>query len=271
MSPKVLVIGAKGLAGIRVVEHLTASGVVVQTWPTHCSIVECDIPTADVIVNCAGRIPSRSKSHSDSDVWYANAILPYQLTKKTGRLIHISTDCVFDGVMDTVTEIGSYRGYYGDLAAPTSNTLYGLSKALGELLVTDSAPSALVLRCSIIGHHPIQKDGLLEWFLAQTGDVPAYTQALWTGLTTNELSRIVYSMLENDLAGLYNVSGPVISKSSLLGLIRDCYGTTQRLIPMPTGRDKSLNSEMFWSQTGLPRPMYPGMLDEMHEDYVTSK
>ncbi len=90
-----------------------------------------------------------------------NALLPPRLLamcKVAGaRLIHISTDCVFDGT----------RGMYRESDFADATDLYGRSKYLGEL----HDPQAVTLRTSIIGPELGTAHGLVGGFLAQRGPV----------------------------------------------------------------------------------------------------
>ncbi len=125
----------------------------------------------------------------------------------SARLLHISTDCVFSGE----------RGNYSELDKPDAEDLYGRSKLLGEV----SYPHAVTLRTSIIGHELNSRHGLLEWFLSQNGRVTGYSRAVFSGLPTCELARVVreYVVPNNDLNGIYHVAAEPISKYDLLQMI----------------------------------------------------
>jgi dTDP-4-dehydrorhamnose reductase len=64
-------------------------------------------------------------------------------------------------------------------------------KLLGE--VHDS--HCLTLRTSIIGRNFLVKRASLEWFLAQNGPVKGFQNAIYTGFTTLEMSRIIEKLL----------------------------------------------------------------------------
>ena len=69
--------------------------------------------------------------------------------------------------------------------------------------------NTLTVRTSFIGHNEFSKDGLLEWFLEQKGSCSGYTTALYSGLTTVELSNVFKNYILNNpsLNGIFNVSG----------------------------------------------------------------
>src|SRR3546814_13168774 len=57
-------------------------------------------------------------------------------------------------------------------------------------LVIDQ-PHAITLRTSIIGHELTTAHGLLGWFLAQPGPVRGFSRAIFSGLPTVELARVI--------------------------------------------------------------------------------
>ena len=69
-----------------------------------------------------------------------------------------------------------------------ADDLYGRSKALGEV----DRPGCLTIRTSIIGRDFLKQSALLEWFLAQRGGtVRGYRNAVFSGLTTQALARVM--------------------------------------------------------------------------------
>jgi dTDP-4-dehydrorhamnose reductase len=164
----------------------------------------------DVVINCVGLVKQRAQAEDPLIALPVNAILPHRLARMCalagGRLIHFSTDCVFSGE----------RGNYRESDIPDARDLYGLSKLLGE--VHDL--HALTLRVSIIGPELQGAQGLLAWFLSQTGRVRGYRRAVFSGLTTLELAQVVRDRLlsRSDLHGLYHLSADPITKFDLLTL-----------------------------------------------------
>lgn len=70
------------------------------------------------------------------------------------RLVHISTDAVFDGV----------RGGYNEEDVPHPINVYGQSKLKGEFAVIAANPTAVIVRTNIYGWNPRSKPSLAEWF-----------------------------------------------------------------------------------------------------------
>jgi dTDP-4-dehydrorhamnose reductase len=212
----------------------------------------------EVVINCTGVVKQLGGSKDPLVALPLNAILPHRLARLSAlcgaRLIHISTDCVFDG----------QKGDYVESDVPTPVDLYGHSKFLGEL----SEPEGLTLRTSIIGHELNSRHGLVEWFIAQTGPVRGFTRAIFSGLPTDELSRTIrdYVLPNPELRGLYHVSAAPIAKYDLLRLIAAAYGRAIDVIPADEPViDRSLNSARFRAITGyMPRP-WPDLIRTMRE------
>lgn len=216
-----------------------------------------------IIINCIGVIKQLSSSHDPLYTIPINTLFPHQLARLCqeidSRLIHISTDCVFDGA----------RGGYKEADPVSATDLYGLSKYLGE--VTGSG--LLTLRTSIIGHEMASSYGLLEWLLGQKEPVKGFTRAIFSGFPTVELCRIIRDfVLPNPLLeGLYQVSSLPISKDALLRLIADIYH--KKITIEPTEMfccDRSLDSSKFRQTTGFLPSAWPDMIQAMHDDYLNS-
>jgi dTDP-4-dehydrorhamnose reductase len=211
-----------------------------------------------VVVNCVGLVKQVPGAEDPLTAIPMNALLPHRLLamcKVAGaRLVHISTDCVFDGA----------RGLYRESDFADATDLYGRSKYLGEL----HDPQAVTLRTSIVGPELGTAHGLVSWFLAQRGRVKGFTRAIFSGLPTVELARVIRDFVipAADLSGLYHVSAAPISKYDLLcGVARE-YGHSIEIVP--DGElviDRSLDSSRFRERTGYVAPAWQEMLRVMHE------
>lgn len=215
----------------------------------------------DVVINCVGIIKQLREAHDPVSSIATNSLLPHQLAamcRNAGsRLIHISTDCVFSGV----------SGGYIESDTPDPIDLYGRTKWIGEVV---DEPHALTVRTSIIGRELSGANALIEWFLAQTGPtVPGFTNAIFSGLPTISLARILLSVVQDhpELHGLFHVSADPISKFNLLELVRNAYGLPVQLVPSPDLQiDRSLNSDRFRSVTGWTPLDWPQLVQEMASD-----
>ena len=58
----------------------------------------------------------------------------------------------------------------------------------------------------------------------QQGDISGFTKAIWSGVTTIELAKVVKWSIDNDITGLYHVTNNTsISKYELLKIISKVY------------------------------------------------
>jgi dTDP-4-dehydrorhamnose reductase len=210
----------------------------------------------DVAVNCIGVVKQIAAAQDPLTVIPANALLPHRLARlcavARARLIHISTDCVFSGS----------KGMYVEDDVADAKDLYGRSKHMGEV----DYPHAVTLRTSIIGHELNSAHGLIEWFLSQQGFAKGYRRAIFTGLTTVELSRVIREVVipRDDLRGVYHVAARPINKHDLLTLVAETYQKTIAITPDDTlAIDRSLNGDRFRLTTGYVAPEWPALIAGM--------
>lgn len=214
----------------------------------------------EVLINCVGVIKQRDAAHDPIESITINALLPHRLAQICGRtdtrLIHFSTDCVFNGD----------KGAYKESDPSDAKDLYGRTKYLGEV----SSQGSLTLRSSIIGRELYNNTSLVEWFLSQGGkNVKGFAKARYSGITTNRMSIMVRDLILNhpNLSGIYQVSGPWISKFDLLGLVRDAF---QLEIEIERDEDmvidRTLDGDRFRTDTGLVTPSWQEMVIELAED-----
>ena len=58
-----------------------------------------------------------------------------------------------------------------------------------------SLNNCLTLRSSIIGRELSRHNSLLDWFLAQSGSIKGFKNAIFSGFTTKEFARIIEKMI----------------------------------------------------------------------------
>jgi dTDP-4-dehydrorhamnose reductase len=211
-----------------------------------------------VIINCVGLVKQLAESADPLQAVPINTLLPHRLLalgKMIGaRIIHISTDCVFSGA----------QGMYRETDFPDADDLYGRTKLLGEL----HDFGAITLRTSIIGRELSAANSLIGWFLAQTGTVNGYTKAIFSGLPTVELARVVrdYVLPNNELHGLYHVAAQPTNKYDLLQIVKQIYSKEITIVPAETVCiDRSLDATKFCDATGYAPPDWVALVTRMHE------
>ena len=212
----------------------------------------------DVAVNCVGLVKQLADANDPLQAIPINTLLPHRLAalcQATGaRLVHVSTDCVFSGS----------KGNYLETDFPDADDLYGRSKLLGEV----NYSHAITLRTSIIGHELTGERSLVGWFLAQQKSARGFTKAVFSGLPTVELARVVRDVVlpRPELCGLYHVAASPINKFDLLNLVATVYGKDIEITPDESlVIDRSLNAERFREATGYVAPEWPSLVQRMYE------
>lgn len=212
-----------------------------------------------VVINCVGLIKQLADAKDPLTALPINAMLPHRLARLCelagARLIHVSTDCVFSG----------RKGLYQESDLSDAEDLYGKSKYIGEL---HDLPHAITLRTSIIGHELGSSYALVDWFLSQQGGVKGFSRAIFSGLPTVELARVMKDFVvpHPELYGLYHVAAEPISKLELLQLVAAQYGKQIEIRPDDAlVLDRSLDGSRFRRETGYVAPAWPDLVREMYE------
>lgn len=211
-----------------------------------------------VVINCIGLVKQLAEAEDALAVIPINSLLPHQVARQCeligARMVHISTDCVFSGT----------QGMYTEEDVPDAKDLYGRSKLLGEV----NYPHTITLRTSIIGHELTGGRSLLGWFLSQTGQVKGYRRAVFSGLPTVEVARVIrdFVLPNPKLSGLYHLSASPINKCELLKTIASVYQKRIEIIPDDElVIDRSLNSSRFREKAAYAPPSWLNLINDMRE------
>ena len=243
-------------------------------FPEHCQanlvsgvdVLDLDALTSlmlrikpQIVINCVGLIKQLADANDPLTVLPLNSILPHRLSKLCAlagaRFVHISTDCVFPG----------RKGNYIESDVSDAEDLYGKSKFIGEI---HDAPHAITLRTSIIGHELNSNNALIEWFLSQEREVKGYSKAIFSGLPTIELARVIknYVLPNEELHGLYDLAARPIDKLALLKLVAEVYKKDIVIHPDDAVRiDRSLNPLRFNQASGYLAPEWPALIKLMRK------
>ncbi len=214
----------------------------------------------DVIINCVGIIKQKENIDNKVQTIEINSLLPhllFNISKNVGaKFIHFSTDCVFSGK----------EGNYKETHHPDARDIYGLSKRLGEI----DNEGALTLRTSIIGHELFTQDSLIDWFLNQKSSVRGFKNAIFSGLTTVEISKALEKFILNNyaLSGLFHLSVNPINKFDLLKLVSEVYKKDINIVEdTDVVIDRSLNSSNLRTITGYNPPSWRELIIELNQFY----
>ena len=212
----------------------------------------------DVVINCVGLVKQLASAADPLSAIPINALLPHRLARlcevAEARLVHMSTDCIFSGA----------KGMYTEADVSDAIDLYGRSKYLGEV----DYPHAITLRTSIIGHELDGARSLVGWFLAQTGSVKGFKRAIFSGLPTVEIARVIRDQVipHPELHGVYHVSAEPINKFDLLTLVAKTYGKSIDIsVDDQLVIDRSLDSSRFRQATGFAPKSWPELICSMRD------
>jgi len=228
---KILILGSNGMAGHIVTSYFKKKGYDVSTLARDNADFCVDIEnkdqldkffnsidsTCDFVINCIGLLVGDANK-DPAKAAYINSYFPHYLEQKysvtTTKVVHLSTDCVFDGA----------KGNYVESDTHTEMNYYGKSKSLGEI----NNAKDVTFRMSIIG--PELKSngtGLLKWILTNPdSELNGWENAWWNGMTTLQLAKCLEIYIENPaITGIYNlVNNDVkINKYELLCKVNEVY------------------------------------------------
>ena len=217
------------------------------------------------IINCIGITKFNNSYNDKKKCNKINTSLPKFLSnlclKNKIYFTHISTDCVFKGD----------KGNYRDKSYKDNKEHYGLSKNLGEVKNKYSA----TLRTSFIGPEINSSKQLLNWFLNQSDSVNGYTKAYFTGITSLELSKIIYNLYirkKKFYNKIINIGGTKISKYEVLKIISSVF--KKKIIINKYNDfliDRSLNVNYFLKTSKYKIKSWNSMLQDLKQFMISKK
>lgn len=195
-----------------------------------------DINKPEFIINAAGIIKQKQHLFSIEETIWLNSIFPRNLNivsrDKGSKLIHITTDCAYNGA----------KGNYNENDLFDADDVYGMTKCAGEV------PGAMNIRTSIIGEEMNSDYSLLSWAKTNRGKkINGYKNHFWNGVTTLYLSELIDIIIDKGLyqPGTYHLHSPsVVSKLELLEIINRVYKLDLEIEPIKHEQkiDRSLKS-----------------------------
>lgn len=234
------VFGQTGMLGSAVVRVLRARGLPFHPHQADLEVVHAGHIHAPIVINCAGLVKQRKVS--DSQMVCINGVGPHRLAEACrnvgARLIHVSTDCVFDG-----------DGPHAECDPLDASDIYARSKLAGEVT---TAPH-LTIRTSFVGF------GLRGLIADLQGSKPVKASArlLWSGHTVDAIANLLCDLAaRTDLTGLLHVPGEHQTRLDL------CHALARRYdLPAPIVRDDSYCADRRlishrWEDCDLP-PLPP--------------
>ncbi|WP_062351972.1 dTDP-4-dehydrorhamnose reductase family protein [Bacillus kwashiorkori] len=219
----------------------------------------------DVVINAIGLLNEEAEKRKLEAI-QVNSLFPHHLVELlnqyNGKLIHISTDCVFSGRVDSESNDCRNQGRYSETDLTDGATVYAKTKALGEIIDNKH----VTIRTSIIG--PELKDGigLFHWFMNQKGEIKGYKNVLWNGVTTLQLAKSIHEIIENKMSGLFHLTAPeIISKYDLLKMLQVVFRKDD--VTIQQDGEIKLNRTLRQTRPNwtFQVPSYKQMLQELYD------
>ncbi len=169
-----------------------------------------------------------------------NSEVPRELARIVARggarLIHVSTDAVFDGL----------RGDYSEQDTPNPLGVYARSKLAGEQSVQEANPQAIVARVNLFGWSLFGKRSLAEFFfnnLSAGKPCMGFTDVFFCPMLANDLGQVFLKMLEAGLSGLYHAIGSqCLSKYEFGVQVARRFGFDEKLVIPSSVQDSGLKA-----------------------------
>ena len=194
----------------------------------------------DWVIHCAALANLEACEANPEQAKKLNSELPGKLAaivaRGGARLLHVSTDAVFDG----------QRGEYTETDSPNPLSVYAKTKLEGEYAVAQANPDAIIARVNLFGWSLTGKRSLSEFFfynLKANHPVMGFTDIYFCPLLANHLGQIFLQMLSIGLSGLYHVVSSEYASKYAFGLeIARKFGLDERLITPTSVSQSSLKA-----------------------------
>jgi dTDP-4-dehydrorhamnose reductase len=243
---RILVTGASGLLGLNLGLELAGEHVVfgqVNSHPLRTDVfrvIHTDLlaPNAvqrllertqpEWVIHCAAMANIDACEADPGQAREINTVFPGKLADHVARggarLLHVSTDAVFDG----------QRGGYTEEDTPHPLSVYAQTKLEGERAVAQANSEAIIARVNLFGWSLSGRRSLGEFFfynLKAGKRVMGFTDIFFCPLLANDLAYIFHRMLASGLKGLFHVvSNECISKHQFGIKIARRFGLDENLI-----------------------------------------
>jgi dTDP-4-dehydrorhamnose reductase len=193
-----------------------------------------------VILHCAAMANVDACESQPELAQRVNTELPGELAALAAefdcKMLHISTDAVFNGE----------KGNYTEEDTPAPLSVYARTKLAGEEAVLKANPRAIVARVNFYGWSITGRRSLAEFFyshLAAGETMKGFTDVHFCPLEVHDLSDLLLEMAAKDLQGIYHVvSGESFSKFEFGQRLARQFGMDAGLIQPISWRDAGLQA-----------------------------
>lgn len=241
MTKKALVIGC-GFLGSHILNELKNSGIfAVGTHinPIEKNMLKIDVTNInsiegcvlklnpDLIINCAANVNIDYLENNPDLAFSVNAYGTKNIAliskRKKIKLIHISTDGVFDGK----------RGNYSEQDIVNPINIYAKSKALAEKLVKEISDESIIVRTNFYGNDSNGKflfNRILST-LRKGKQITGFADVIFTPLEVSNLGKMVSELAMINYNGIIHLaSNEIMSKYQFALKIAENFGMGRNLV-----------------------------------------
>ncbi|MDY7040305.1 MAG: SDR family oxidoreductase [Chloroflexota bacterium] len=223
---RLLITGGSGYLGRHLIALAAGHWEIVATYSRHrldgegCVAARLDISDAqqvealveqarpDVVIHTA--YTTDSEEAMQQVIVRGTRHVARAVRKAGARLIHLSTDVLFDGE----------KGHYTEDDSPSPITPYGWAKAAAEAIVAAEAPDAVIVRTSLItGFDPLDRH--TRWVLdslREGREIRLFTDEFRCPVWVITLGRALLELATLDYRGVLHVAGDQVLSRYELGV-----------------------------------------------------
>ena len=251
---RLLVIGATGLLGSKVLEkardRYAVSGAYnpdadgVSTWKLEAvdigskedvdKLFEKTKPDIVILTAAMTNVDACEKNKTMANRINASApgLVARACKKASARMVHVSTDYVFDG---------NKTRRYLETDMPRPISIYGTSKLAGERSVMSTLSDAAVVRPAVLyGWNPIaEKMNFVTWVLKKLRDgepVKLFDDQIVSPTLADDLAEVLLAIGDKQTSGVWHASGPdCLDRPACGRMIAEVFGlNTDLVVPTPS-------------------------------------
>jgi dTDP-4-dehydrorhamnose reductase len=263
MSARIVITGAGGQLGSCLAAQAAGQGRdVLALTPSQWDITDAGaaqriVQSGDVVVNCAAYTNVDAAESDESTAYAVNAVGPEHIARACARagarLIHVSTDYVFGGVINGDVGPAALRPYEpSDKTGPLG--AYARSKLAGEQAVLAALPEASVVRTAWVYTGGTGKDFVAVMRRLAAGDGPVDVVDDQTGSPTYvaDLAAALLQVADGGVRGpvLHAANEGAVSRfEQARAVFEECGADPQRVRPVSTAQNPR----------PAPRPRYSAL------------
>jgi dTDP-4-dehydrorhamnose reductase len=244
MSGRIVITGAGGQLGGCLAAHSADQGRnVLALTSAQCDITdpaaaEAIVTSGDVVINCAAYTEVDDAESNEARAYAVNAAAPAHIARACARagarLIHISTDYVFNGDFG-----GAAPRPYEPSDEPAPQGVYGRSKRAGEATVLAALPEAVVVRTAWVYTGGTGKDfvAVMRKLAAGEGPIKVVDDQVGSPTYVADLAAALLQVVDDEVPGpfLHAANEGVVSRFGLArAVFEECGADPERVTPVST-------------------------------------